>query len=91
MLNSFRSCPSDSNLTTNSSDLECENWKNEHIVLTTDLHFFNMTFTFIKIDSLDDLNITLDQRFSTLDPRKNFKKKKHTTSLKKKIRIFTHF
>ena len=59
MLNSFRSCRSDLNLTTNSSDLECDNWKNEHIALATDLHYFNMTFAFIKINSLDDLNVTL--------------------------------
>ena len=58
MLISFRHCLSD--FTKNSSDLECDNWKNEHIALATDLHFFNITFAFIKINSLDDLNVTLE-------------------------------
>ena len=57
MLISLRYCLSD--FTTNSADLKCDNWKNEHIVLSTDLHYFNITFAFIKINSLDDLNVTL--------------------------------
>ena len=54
---SLRYCLSD--FTTNSADLKCDNWKNEHIVLTTDLHYFNITFAFIIINSLDDLNIDI--------------------------------
>ena len=43
---------------TNSSDLECEIWKNQHIVLAVDVHYYNITLPYIKIDSFDDLNIT---------------------------------
>jgi hypothetical protein len=52
-----------SQLTTlNSFDLECETWQNEHIFFVKDVHYDNMTFLFVKINSLDDLkNITLHQ------------------------------
>jgi hypothetical protein len=43
----------------NASHLVCEHWKNEHIVLVRDVHFFNRTFYFVKIDSLHDLNISI--------------------------------
>jgi len=42
----------------NSTDLECEKWKNDHIFLAEDFHFKNMSFAFVKIDNVDDLNIT---------------------------------
>jgi hypothetical protein len=45
-------------LTLNSTGLECEKWKNDHIFFAEDLHFLNMSFAFVKIDDLDDLNIT---------------------------------
>jgi hypothetical protein len=42
----------------NSTDLECEKWKNDHVILAEDLHFKNMSFAFVKIDQVDDLNIS---------------------------------
>jgi hypothetical protein len=37
---------------------ECENWTNKHVFLAKDVHFYNMTFPLIKIDTLNDLNIS---------------------------------
>jgi hypothetical protein len=37
---------------------ECENWTNKHVYIAKDVHFYNMTFAFIKIDTLNDLNIS---------------------------------
>ena len=56
LCNSFKSSKSKSILS--SFDLDCETWKNEHIFLAKDLHFYNLTFPFIKIDNLKDLNIS---------------------------------
>ncbi len=52
ILNSIRA-----ELNFNSTDLECEKWKNDHIFLAEDFHFKNMSFAFVKIDKLKDLNI----------------------------------
>ena len=40
--------------------LECKNWQNEHIFSAKDVHYYNMFFSFVKINSLNDLNITFD-------------------------------
>ena len=45
-------------IATNASYLMCEHWKTKHVVLVTDVHFFNRTFHFIRIESLDDLNVS---------------------------------
>ena len=37
---------------------ECENWVNKHVYIAEDVHFVNMTFPFIKIDNLNELNVT---------------------------------
>ena len=56
LLNSYGSLE----LTTiNSLDIECETWQNEHIFFANDVHYYNMTFLFVKINSLDDLNINI--------------------------------
>jgi hypothetical protein len=38
--------------------LNCTDWTNKHVVLAKDVHYYNVTFAFVKIDTLDDLNIT---------------------------------
>jgi hypothetical protein len=45
--------------TINSLYIECETWQNEHIFFAKDVHYYNMTFLFVKINSLDELNITI--------------------------------
>jgi hypothetical protein len=51
-------------ITLNTSGLEsntsCEIWTNEHVYFAEDVHFFNQTFPFVKIDSIDDLVVTTD-------------------------------
>jgi hypothetical protein len=42
------------------SNTTCETWTNEHVYFAEDVHFFNQTFAFVKIDSIDDLNITAE-------------------------------
>jgi hypothetical protein len=37
---------------------DCEAWTKKHIVLANDVHYYNVTFPFVKIDTLDDLNIS---------------------------------
>ena len=44
----------------NSSNLECENWKNDHIFLAEDVHYYNIKFAFVQIETLDDLNISVE-------------------------------
>ena len=56
MLNRYSS--SSLELTTSSFDSECENWKQNHVFFAKDLHYFNKTFAFVKIASLNDFNIT---------------------------------
>jgi hypothetical protein len=46
-------------LQTNSSDIECQNWKEKHLYFAQDVHYYNVTFAFVKIDTLDDLNINM--------------------------------
>ena len=47
-----------SGLMTNSNEFDCDTWKNEHIFLAKDVHLYNMTFAFVKIDTLEDLNVS---------------------------------
>lgn len=44
---------------TDTIDSMCENWTNKHVFLAKDVHYYNMSFAFIKIDTLDNLNITV--------------------------------
>jgi hypothetical protein len=37
---------------------ECENWTNKHVYEAKDVHYYNMTFPFVKIDTLNDLNVS---------------------------------
>jgi hypothetical protein len=51
---------------------ECEIWIQRHVYIAEDIHFYNKTFQFVKIDSLNDLNITtrcrtLEFKISTLE------------------------
>jgi hypothetical protein len=39
-------------------DSNCSDWTEKHVVLAQDVHFFNVTFAFVKVDTLNDLNIT---------------------------------
>ena len=44
-------------LASNQTNETCEVWSNKHIKNARDFsHFYNMTFTFVQIDALDDLN-----------------------------------
>jgi len=47
-----------SSKTADSIDSNCSDWTEKHVVLAKDVHFFNVTFAFVKIDTLNDLNIT---------------------------------
>ena len=38
--------------------IDCEAWVNNHVILAKDVHYYNKTFPFVKIDTLDDLNIS---------------------------------
>jgi hypothetical protein len=40
--------------------LNCTDWTCKHVVLANDVHYYNVTFAFVKIDTLDDLNITTE-------------------------------
>ena len=40
---------SKANSSETTTNLECETWKNEHIFLAQDVHFYNKTFAFVKI------------------------------------------
>jgi len=35
----------------------CVTWENEHLVQSSEIHGYNFTFTFLQIDSLDDINV----------------------------------
>ena len=35
----------------------CNTWKDKHVFNSTEYHFSNLSFIFIKIDSADDLNL----------------------------------
>ena len=48
---------SKANSSETTTNLECETWKNEHIFLAQDVHFYNKTFAFVKIDTSEQLNI----------------------------------
>jgi hypothetical protein len=37
---------------------ECKKWKDKYIYFAKDVHFSNQTFPFVKIDTLNDLNVT---------------------------------
>jgi len=37
---------------------ECERWAQKHVYFAEDVHFYNKTFPFVKIDSFGDLNVT---------------------------------
>jgi len=39
-------------------DDECNNWTKKNIYIADDVHFCNLTFPFVKIDTLAELNIT---------------------------------
>jgi len=44
--------------TIDSMELNCTDWQEKHIVIAKDVHYFNLTFAYVKIDTLNDLNIT---------------------------------
>ena len=44
-------------------DLECQSWQNEHIFLAKDVHFKNNTFPFVKLNTLDNLNLNMSCPF----------------------------
>jgi hypothetical protein len=51
---------------------ECEYWIQRHVFIAEDVHFYNKTFPFVKIDTLSDLNIStrcraLEFKISTLE------------------------
>ena len=48
---------SKANSSETTTNLECETWKNEHIFLAQDVHFYNKIFAFVKIDTSEQLNI----------------------------------
>ena len=48
------------NLTGNSSDLWCKKWERKHIYFAEDVHYFNKSFAFVKIDTLDELKIDFE-------------------------------
>jgi hypothetical protein len=37
----------------------CVTWEKEHLVQSSEIHGYNLTFIFLKIDSLDDVNVNL--------------------------------
>jgi hypothetical protein len=37
---------------------ECEIWVNKHVYFAKEIHFYNTTVAFVKIDTLNDLNVT---------------------------------
>jgi hypothetical protein len=43
---------------TKSFDDECEFWTKRHVYFANDIHFYNTTIVFVKIDSANDLNIS---------------------------------
>ena len=48
-------------LQTNSENIVCQNWIDKNLYLAQDVHYYNVTFAFVKIDTLDDLNTTTTQ------------------------------
>ena len=46
-------------LTTNFDNFDCKLWEESHIFSARDVHFYNKTFVFVKINTLDDLNVSL--------------------------------
>jgi hypothetical protein len=38
---------------------ECNIWKDKYVYFAKDVHFSNQTFPFVKIDTLNDLNVTI--------------------------------
>ena len=42
-----------------SDNIVCQKWLENHLYLTQDVHYYNVTFAFVKIDTLSDLNITI--------------------------------
>lgn len=40
----------------------CDEWSQKHIFNSTELHMFNSTFPFVKIDAMKDLNLNVSCR-----------------------------
>ena len=40
----------------------CDEWSQKHIFNSTELHMFNSTFPFVRIDSMKDLNLNVSCR-----------------------------
>jgi len=42
-----------------SDNIVCKQWLENHLYMAQDVHYYNISFAFVKIDTLSDLNITI--------------------------------